>query len=106
MHVYYTTPTFILYIYIIHIYTYVYTHTIYDLSSIFSNFFFIHLSCLFRCMEAHELGAVRLKKWAIRMAVHHFKELALRRDEQIDPRKKGVQKTVPHLEGSISKNYN
>jgi len=48
-------------------------------------------------MEAHELGAVRLKKWAIRMAVHHFKELALRRGEQIDPRKKGVQKTVPNV---------
>ena len=30
--------------------------------------------------EAHELGALRLKKWAIRMAVHHFKELALRRE--------------------------
>ena len=28
--------------------------------------------------EAHELAALRLKKWAIRMAVHHFKELALR----------------------------
>ena len=29
-------------------------------------------------LQAHELGASRLKKWAIRMAVHHFKELALR----------------------------
>eukprot|EP00435_Cladocopium_sp_Y103_P004542 s3302_g1.t1 len=29
-------------------------------------------------LQAHELGALRLKKWAIRMAVHHFKELALR----------------------------
>lgn len=34
---------------------------------------FIHL-----LLQAHELGALRLKKWAIRMAVHHFKELALR----------------------------
>ncbi|CAL1125996.1 unnamed protein product [Cladocopium goreaui] len=34
---------------------------------------FIHL-----LLQAHELGALRLKTWAIRMAVHHFKELALR----------------------------
>ena len=28
--------------------------------------------------QAHHLGASRLKSWAMRMAVHHFKELAKR----------------------------
>eukprot|EP00438_Fugacium_kawagutii_P012702 Skav222706 [mRNA] locus=scaffold402:618036:621929:+ [translate_table: standard] len=37
------------------------------------------LGASLRKWPAHELGAWRLKKWAIRMAVHHFKELALRR---------------------------
>ncbi|CAE7598349.1 unnamed protein product, partial [Symbiodinium microadriaticum] len=29
-------------------------------------------------VQAHDLGALRLKQWALRMTVHHFKELALR----------------------------
>ncbi|CAJ1405264.1 unnamed protein product [Effrenium voratum] len=36
-------------------------------------------------LEADELGATRLKKWAIRMTVHHFKDLARRGDLAVLP---------------------
>lgn len=43
---------------------------------------FIHL-----LLQADALGAYRLKKWAMRMAVHHFKELALKGALEVLPPK-------------------